>query len=132
VQYSNEPYGWTATQRAQEIPDNVTSHYEPQNWQYAGNVPSYPSEASYASANSAPVADPVAQVLQAERRRGREDRMAAPNVIEVKQADLTGGAKLREDQIRTTGIAFGPAYQVIPNAFWSLLACIDLFLNATG
>jgi len=128
VQYANEPYGWTSTQSAPEIPDNVTSHYEQQNWQYSGNGSSYSSPASYASANSAPVAapvaDPVAQVLQSERRRGREDRMAAPNVIEVKQADLTGGAKLREDQIRTTGIAFGPAYQVIASAFWSyILEC---------
>lgn len=117
VQHANEPYGWTSTQSAQEIPHNVTSHYESQNWQYSGNVSSYSSPASYASANSAPVAtpvaDPVAQVLQSERRRGREDRMVAPNVIEVKQADLTGGAKLREDQIRTTGIAFGPAYQPV-------------------
>lgn len=85
---------------------------------------SYPSQASYAdpvaqdwhdpsypTSQASPV-DPLAQVLQAQRRRGREDRMPAPNVIEVKQADLTGGRKLREDQIRTTGIAFGPAYQV--------------------
>lgn len=123
MQYSNEPYGWTAPQPAQEMPQpthNVTtSHYEQQNWQYvSGNVSSYPSQTSYAPANSAPIPDPVAQVLQGERRRGREDRNAAPNVIEVKQADLTGGPKLREDQIRTTGIAFGPAYQVITNALF--------------
>lgn len=37
--------------------------------------------------------------------------MSAPTVVEVKQADLTG-SKLREDQLRTTGIAFGPSYQV--------------------
>lgn len=37
--------------------------------------------------------------------------MPAPTVVEVKQADLTG-SKLREDQLQTTGIAFGPSYQV--------------------
>lgn len=113
LQYSNEPYGWAPTQPAEEIPQNVARYHEPQNWQYSGNVSSYSTQVSHIPANSAPVADPVAQVLQSERRRGREDRMAAPNVIEVNQADLTGGAKLREDQIRTTGIAFGPSYQPV-------------------
>ncbi|CAM6018612.1 unnamed protein product [Sphagnum balticum] len=55
--------------------------------------------------------DPVAQVLRAERRRGKEDKRPPPSVIEVRQADLTGGPKLCEDRLRTTGIAFGPSYQ---------------------
>jgi hypothetical protein len=101
---------------------DVNSHYEQENWQYTGNA-SYANQSSqalYTPANSASVSDPVAQVLQVERRRGREDKMAAPTVIEVKQADLTGG-KLREDQLRTTGIAFGPSYQVKLNALFQVL-----------
>lgn len=78
------------------------------------------NQASYTPANSVPVIDPVAQVLQVERRRGREDKMAAPTVTEVKQADLTGG-KLREDQLRTTGIAFRASYQVKLNALFQVL-----------
>ncbi|KAL2650084.1 hypothetical protein R1flu_018212 [Riccia fluitans] len=56
------------------------------------------------------VPDPLAEVLQRERRKGRN--VPPPQMIEVKQADLTGG-KVREDQLRTTGIAFGPTYQPV-------------------
>ncbi|KAG0604027.1 hypothetical protein M758_10G138400 [Ceratodon purpureus] len=124
IPYSNEAYGWTAPQGAYAPADekpqsvhNVNSHYEQQNWQYTGNAShsSQSSQASYAPASSEPVSDPVAQVLQAERRRGREDKMAAPTIIEVKQADLTGG-KVREDQLRSTGIAFGPSYQPVSSS----------------
>ena len=135
--YSNEAYEWTAPQGAyapaQEAPQsmhNVNSHHEEHNWQYTGNVSSYTSQssqASYAPANSAPVNDPVAQVLQSERRRGREEKMAAPTVIEVNQADLTGG-KVREDQLRATGIAFGPSYQVKLNAFFQVLIIYNVIL----
>ena len=113
VQYTNEPYGWAASQGAYAAPQEPyrTSHqYEEQNWQQQANAAAY---TNYSIPAAAPVVpeDPLAQVLQAERRRGREDRMPAPTVVEVKQADLTG-SKLREDQLRTTGIAFGPSYQV--------------------
>lgn len=56
------------------------------------------------------VQDPLANILKKERRKGGKD--VAPNFIEVKQSDLTA-TKLREDQLRTTGIAFGPAYKPI-------------------
>ncbi|KAL3701832.1 hypothetical protein R1sor_019854 [Riccia sorocarpa] len=56
------------------------------------------------------VPDPIAEVLQRERRKGKNE--PPPQMIEVKQADLTGG-KVREDQLRTTGIAFGPTYQPV-------------------
>lgn len=132
-QYDNSTYAVDVKSETQASQDQAhydnaahavdeSTAYHPQ---YANEYhdPSYPSQASYADpvaqdwhdpsypASQASSVDPLAQVLQAQRRRGREDRMPAPNVIEVKQADLTGGRKLREDQIRTTGIAFGPAYQ---------------------
>lgn len=74
-------------------------------WQYADSsgVVSEPS-----SVNSVP--DPLAEVLQRERRKGKNE--PPPQVIEVKQADLTAG-RHREDQLRTTGIAFGPNYQPV-------------------
>lgn len=124
--YSNESYGWTAPlgtyYPAQEISQsmhNVISQYEQHNWQCTANVSScasQSSQASYAPADFTPVNDPVAQVLQSERRKGRGDKMATPTVIEIKQAELTGG-KVREDQLRSTGIAFGPSYQVKSIAF---------------
>jgi proline-rich protein PRCC len=132
AQYDNSAYAVDVKNEAQVSQDQA--HYDNSAYavdesiayppQYANEYhdPSYPSQAPYADPvaqdwhdpsypSQASSADPLAQVLQAQRRRGREDRMPAPNVIEVKQADLTGGRKLREDQIRTTGIAFGPAYQ---------------------
>lgn len=131
----NNSYGYPASTEAyaQEISHstyNVDSHYEQQNWQYSGNVPYYASHSTQANhevASSPSVVDPVAQVLQSERRRGREDKLAASNVIEVKQADLTGG-KIREDQLRVTGIAFGPSYQVCFEIM-ILLLVFYLFMN---
>ncbi|KAG6554517.1 hypothetical protein Mapa_003896 [Marchantia paleacea] len=80
-------------------------HQGHSSWQYADScgVVSEPS-----SANSVP--DPLGEVLQRERRKGKNE--PPPQVIEVKQADLTAG-RLREDQLRTTGIAFGPNYQPV-------------------
>ncbi|GJP78500.1 hypothetical protein CLOP_g8791 [Closterium sp. NIES-67] len=40
---------------------------------------------------------------------------AAANVVEVKQADLTKG-RVRPDQMRSTGIAFGPTYAPVSAA----------------
>lgn len=54
--------------------------------------------------------DPLTSIMMKEKRRGSKE--APPNLIEVKQADLTA-TKVREDQLRTTGIAFGPAYQPV-------------------
>ena len=56
-----------------------------------------------------PVEDPLAQVFATEIRRGK--RVDNVNVVEVKMADFTKG-RVREDQLRETGIAFGPAYRV--------------------
>ena len=56
-----------------------------------------------------PVEDPLAQVFATEIRRGK--RVDNLNVVEVKMADFTKG-RVREDQLRVTGIAFGPAYRV--------------------
>jgi proline-rich protein PRCC len=55
------------------------------------------------------VEDPLANILMKERRKG--GKVATPTVIEVKQSELTIN-KVREDQVRATGIAFGPSYQV--------------------
>ncbi|KAH7442017.1 hypothetical protein KP509_03G066900 [Ceratopteris richardii] len=54
--------------------------------------------------------DALAEMLARERRRG--SKKAPINVIEVKQEDLTA-KKLREDQLKATGIAFGPAYKPV-------------------
>ncbi|KAI3961660.1 hypothetical protein MKX01_021958 [Papaver californicum] len=44
--------------------------------------------------------------------RGKRGRNEMPEIIEVKQDDLTKN-RPREDQAKTTGIAFGPAYQTV-------------------
>eukprot|EP00897_Mesotaenium_endlicherianum_P005066 jgi/Mesen1/4588/ME000232S03843 len=53
--------------------------------------------------------DPLEKVLASEKRRGNA---SLPQFKEVKQSELTGGG-VREDQLRATGIAFGPAYQPV-------------------
>jgi hypothetical protein len=102
----------------QEVSPSLYMQYDENSWQYNGGGQTFISQSSQAVPNIVKGSgaiekfeDPVAQVLRAERRRGKEDKRPPPSVIEVRQADLTGGPKLREDQLRTTGIAFGPSYQ---------------------
>lgn len=121
VHYSSEQYGWGAAaeayppvQYANPPAYQASRHHEENGWQNPGHHGSQSSQASTLAAGSAvsdEQDDPVARVLKAERRRGREDKMPPPTVVEVKQADLTGG-RMREDQLRPTGIAFGPSYAV--------------------
>ncbi|KAJ7555382.1 hypothetical protein O6H91_05G035100 [Diphasiastrum complanatum] len=65
---------------------------------------------SLAGGSGMPPEDPLEQVLKRERRRRKEE--ASPVVLQVKQDDLTAG-KIREDQLRVTGIAFGPSYKPV-------------------
>lgn len=56
-----------------------------------------------------PSNDPLAQALAAERRKGRGMPTEGLKIKEVNQQDLTKG-HIRADQMRATGIAFGPSY----------------------
>eukprot|EP00246_Nothoceros_aenigmaticus_P004880 TRINITY_DN165_c0_g1_i1.p1 TRINITY_DN165_c0_g1~~TRINITY_DN165_c0_g1_i1.p1 ORF type:complete len:207 (+),score=23.70 TRINITY_DN165_c0_g1_i1:29-622(+) len=87
--------------------EQVGSYAADQSWQYETNYmdPGYEEGPSAAFPD-----DPLTRVLQSERKRGRPE--VIPNIIEVKQSDLTRG-KLRQDKLRPTGIAFGPAYQPV-------------------
>ncbi|CAM6104938.1 unnamed protein product [Calypogeia fissa] len=85
---------------------SVGNGYGEQSWQYP-EANAY-GAASQQSQGSAPV-QVLAEVIKKERRKGRDE--PPPQMIEVKQADLTGGSKVREDQMHTTGIAFGPNYK---------------------
>ncbi|KAI5068347.1 hypothetical protein GOP47_0016692 [Adiantum capillus-veneris] len=90
------PYLSTAAQEGAE------AHYS-ENYYYAPDAYSQEVAAHEMSAQ-----DALAEMLMREKRKG--GKKAPVNVIEVKQADLTA-TKVREDQLRTTGIAFGPAYK---------------------
>ncbi|MCO5606916.1 hypothetical protein L7F22_061107, partial [Adiantum nelumboides] len=77
--------------------------------QYAEDY--YPAPDAYSQgmvAHEFSAQDALAEVLMREKRKG--GRSAPVNIVEVKQADLTS-TKVQEDQLRTTGIAFGPAYK---------------------
>lgn len=86
---------------------------------YVGN--NVNSESSYGhydeAATMAPMPMPVApgpEIPDVFRNmgRGKRGRNEMPEIIEVKQDDLTKN-RPREDQTKTTGIAFGPAYQTV-------------------
>ncbi|KAI3977926.1 hypothetical protein MKX01_036766 [Papaver californicum] len=86
---------------------------------YVGN--NVNSESGYAdydgAATMAPMTMPVApgpEIPDVFRNlgRGNRGRNEMPEIIEVKQDDLTKN-RPREDQAKTTGIAFGPAYQTV-------------------
>lgn len=120
----------------QEVSPSLYMQYDENNWHYNGGGQTFLSQSSQAVPNIVKGSgaieefeDPVAQVLRAERRRGKEDKRPPPSVIEVRQADLTGGPKLREDRLRTTGIAFGPSYQVfILLQVWQA-TCIEVLIE---
>lgn len=58
---------------------------------------------------------------------GKRGRNEIPSeVIEVKQEELIKN-RPREDQVKLTGIAFGPAYQVLLACVFSLFSCQDIF-----
>ncbi|MCO5580375.1 hypothetical protein L7F22_034242 [Adiantum nelumboides] len=76
----------------------------------------YPTPNAYSQgmvANEFNAQDALAEVLMREKRKGGR---SAPvnNILEVKQADLTS-INVQEDQLRTTGIAFEPAYKPMPS-----------------
>ncbi|CAM6018843.1 unnamed protein product [Sphagnum balticum] len=88
----------------QEVSPSLYMQYDENNWHYNGGGQTFISQSSQAVPNIVKGSgaieefeDPVAQVLRAKRRRGKEDKRPPPSVIEVRQADLTGGPKLRED-----------------------------------
>jgi proline-rich protein PRCC len=83
---------------------SVGSGYDEQSWQYP-EANAHPGAGGQSSQGQGV----LAEVMKKERRKGRDE--PPPQMIEVKQADLTGGSKVREDQMRSTGIAFGPTYK---------------------
>ncbi|KAL6576857.1 hypothetical protein OROMI_011133 [Orobanche minor] len=81
---------------------------------YYGSYGEYVNNAQYESnwANMTLLPDESGVVeasLQVFGKRGRKD--VPPQIIEVKQDELMKN-RPREDQVKLTGIAFGPAYQV--------------------
>lgn len=83
---------------------NVGYNYEGSYGDY-GNNAQY--ENNWANATALPEAS-VENLLQLPGKRGRKD--VPPQIIEVKQDELMKN-RPREDQVKLTGIAFGPGYQ---------------------
>ncbi|KAI3461792.1 hypothetical protein Pfo_018455 [Paulownia fortunei] len=80
---------------------------------YGGSYGEYGNNAQYennwANATALPEESVVVEhALQLPGKRGRKD--APPQIVEVKQDELMKN-RPREDQVKLTGIAFGPAYQ---------------------
>ncbi|KAL6499986.1 hypothetical protein OROGR_027896 [Orobanche gracilis] len=91
--------------------DGNVGHVEYTN--YYGSYGEYVNNAQYESnwANTTLLPDESGVVeasLQVFGKRGRKD--VPPQIIEVKQDELMKN-RPREDQVKLTGIAFGPAYQ---------------------
>ncbi|OUZ99201.1 Proline-rich protein PRCC [Macleaya cordata] len=91
-------------------------NYEGDYGNYDGNYGNYDGSATMAPATMAPIttASEVSGVIEnVARLQGKRGRSDIPTeIIEVKQDELMKN-RPREDQVKATGIAFGPAYQPV-------------------
>ena len=77
---------------------------------YGGNYESYANYGGEWGYGSAPVEGTITAEMIGSGRRGRKE-IPPSQIVEVRQEDLVKN-RPREDQVKLTGIAFGPAYQV--------------------
>lgn len=111
--------GWVPSSANYE---NYEGHAGYGNYDYYGQ---YESNWGDGSATVAPsdAAGTVESVVKVPGKRGRND--VPQEIIEVKQDELMKN-RPREDQVRSTGIAFGPSYQVLS------YCCVSLWTVTVG